>query len=162
MSRRARKSDDHSTAKLAPLHTWTVSPATSLVTVAKPSPPRGPTSSLVRVPFHLHLLLLKQSIVPDFFSPLCTVHANTSQVHKTQLYGSNGAYYKLQFDIILLAGLTELKAQIAWMEDVRAFDDLRPVLLLTITEGNREAVRAPFPVDLSRILTSAFSGVKPR
>lgn len=56
-------------------------------------------------------------VEPEFFSPLCTVHANTSQVHKTQLYGSNGAYYKLEYDIILLAGLTELKAQIAWQED---------------------------------------------
>ena len=28
------------------------------------------------------------------------------------------SYYKLQYDVIILFGLTELKAQIAWKEDV--------------------------------------------
>ncbi|KAF9465200.1 hypothetical protein BDZ94DRAFT_415553 [Collybia nuda] len=61
------------------------------------------------------------------FSTLCSVEANTSQISKqlqpirsaTVLEGRRRlqVYYKIQFDIVLSFGLTELKAQIAWMED---------------------------------------------
>lgn len=40
--------------------------------------------------------------------------------------GSNGrVYYKADFDIILLFGLTELKAQLCWRERVGTFRFLR-------------------------------------
>jgi hypothetical protein len=32
-----------------------------------------------------------------------------------------GSFYKVKFDIILLFGMTELKAQIAWNENVSGF-----------------------------------------
>lgn len=34
-------------------------------------------------------------------------------------HGPIGRYYEVDIDIVLLFGLTELKAQIAWTEDVR-------------------------------------------
>jgi hypothetical protein len=34
---------------------------------------------------------------------------------------SGGCYYRQDFDVILLFGLTELKAQISWMEKVNYF-----------------------------------------
>lgn len=51
------------------------------------------------------------------FSTLCTVHADTSHVLKETRNGPGGLYYELVFKIVLLCGLTELKAQIRWMEN---------------------------------------------
>ncbi len=52
---------------------------------------------------------------------LCTVTADTMAVPKRRqpprsAHGSH--WYGLSFDIVLLFGLTELKAQIAWTENV--------------------------------------------
>lgn len=65
------------------------------------------------------------------FSTLCSVEADTSQISKTLqpirsatvLEGRRRlqVYYKIQFDIVLSFGLTELKAQIAWIEDVSSY-----------------------------------------
>jgi hypothetical protein len=55
------------------------------------------------------------------YSTLCTVTADTPQMIKTLTpkVGLNGVrYYSQDFNVVLLFGLTELKAQIAWMEDV--------------------------------------------
>jgi len=54
------------------------------------------------------------------FSVVCTVTADTSGVARTMApkRGANGMqYYCQDYDIILMFGLTELKAQISWMED---------------------------------------------
>ncbi|KAF7362769.1 hypothetical protein MVEN_00626600 [Mycena venus] len=50
---------------------------------------------------------------------LCTVYADTSKIAKTlqRKMGLNGAYYRLEIDVVLSFGLTELKAQIAWIEN---------------------------------------------
>jgi hypothetical protein len=55
------------------------------------------------------------------FSRLCTVQADMSQIAKVlqPQRGEGGAiYYEHYFDIVLLFGLTEIKAQISWTEDV--------------------------------------------
>ena len=53
---------------------------------------------------------------------MCIVSADLSEMKKLtqpQTNQQNGKhYYVLEFDIILLFGLTELKAQIAWKENV--------------------------------------------
>ena len=50
---------------------------------------------------------------------MCIIHADTSRVAKQRLLGTNGAYYYTQdFDIVLSCGLTEMKAQISWTENV--------------------------------------------
>ena len=57
------------------------------------------------------------------FIDLCEVTADLTEVKssiKPQYNSSNGTkFYTLQFDVVLLFGLTELQAQIAWIEDVR-------------------------------------------
>ena len=54
------------------------------------------------------------------FSVLCTVTADISKVtwmKATALDGSE--YYHFKYSVILLFGLTEHKALLCWMEDVR-------------------------------------------
>ncbi|KAF9234834.1 hypothetical protein BU15DRAFT_78667 [Melanogaster broomeanus] len=56
---------------------------------------------------------------PGMFSNLCTVHADTSRVSRTlsPRRGFAGLqFYRQQFSIVLMFGLTELQAQISWME----------------------------------------------
>ena len=60
--------------------------------------------------------------MPEMFSTLCTVKADMSQlasVLKPQRGRGGAIYYQHYFDIVLLFGLTELKAQISWTEHVR-------------------------------------------
>lgn len=59
--------------------------------------------------------------VADQFSNLCTVHADTTKLAKSlsprrSVEGS--VYYALEIKVILLFGLTELTAQVSWMENV--------------------------------------------
>jgi hypothetical protein len=52
------------------------------------------------------------------FPTVCTVEVNTSFL-PIQMNTSNGArYYEAAFDVVLLFGLTELKAQIAYYHNV--------------------------------------------
>jgi len=58
----------------------------------------------------------------DFFADLCIVSADFSEMKESigpQTNWKTGErYYECRFDIVLLFGLTELKAQVAWMENV--------------------------------------------
>ncbi|KAF9234835.1 hypothetical protein BU15DRAFT_78668 [Melanogaster broomeanus] len=61
-------------------------------------------------------------VEPHSFTKLCTVHADTSKVIKSlwprrSKHSPTGNYYTIRCDVILLFGLTELKAQISWMEN---------------------------------------------
>jgi len=59
---------------------------------------------------------------PDMFSPMCIVNADIAELFKTSSprRGLTGnLYYRFDFDIVLSFGLTELKAQVAWMENGR-------------------------------------------
>lgn len=51
----------------------------------------------------------------------CRVSADTHALAKSlePLHGLHGVYYNLKFDIVLLFGLTELKAEIRWKHKVR-------------------------------------------
>jgi hypothetical protein len=56
-----------------------------------------------------------------------------------------GSFYSVNFDIILLFGLTELKAQVAWEENVShlhsmLFNPKDVGLILRVVLGNRETV----------------------
>jgi len=56
------------------------------------------------------------------FSGLCTVVADTRRVARSlsSRRGRTGRqFYSQEFSIVLLFGLTELKAQLSWMEEVR-------------------------------------------
>ncbi|KIM71905.1 hypothetical protein PILCRDRAFT_93667 [Piloderma croceum F 1598] len=54
------------------------------------------------------------------FATLCTVEADTSQlINATRPHRGQGGvlFYEQIFSVVLLFGLTELKAQLCWMED---------------------------------------------
>ncbi|KAF4620562.1 hypothetical protein D9613_001104 [Agrocybe pediades] len=55
----------------------------------------------------------------DAFSTLCHVRADTSQLHISPRKSGKGRarHYRVDFDVILSFGLTELTAQIAWKEN---------------------------------------------
>ena len=58
----------------------------------------------------------------DMFPTMCTVKADMSQMAKNlkpERGLTGGMYYTVEYDIILCLGLTELKAQVAWTENVR-------------------------------------------
>lgn len=57
---------------------------------------------------------------PNMFSTLCTVQADTSGITQDLAMetGRGGQrYYTIKFDVVLLFGLTELKAQLQWVEN---------------------------------------------
>ncbi|EIW80683.1 hypothetical protein CONPUDRAFT_154696 [Coniophora puteana RWD-64-598 SS2] len=57
------------------------------------------------------------------FSPLCTVHADTSAVEPKVYEGGSltdgqpRRHYSIAYDVVLLFGLTELQAQLRWKEN---------------------------------------------
>ncbi|GJE96029.1 heat shock protein 70 family protein [Phanerochaete sordida] len=56
-------------------------------------------------------------IAPDLFVPLCEVRADMSGVKREEKQGPHGSYYTQDYDIVILCGQTELKAQICWIEN---------------------------------------------
>ena len=75
----------------------------------------------------IHLRVLSNAVTRphlENYSSLCTITVDLSQMGKAlgPFKGANGrVYYKADFDIILLFGLTELKAQLCWRERVGIF-----------------------------------------
>lgn len=62
--------------------------------------------------------------VADQFSTLCTVRADTTKLAKSlspRRAADGSLYYALEMKVILLFGLTELTAQVSWMENVSFF-----------------------------------------
>ena len=52
------------------------------------------------------------------FFDLCTVSADTSKLPKPKLKSPRGGhYYTVSFEVVLLFGLTELTAQLSWMDN---------------------------------------------
>jgi hypothetical protein len=66
---------------------------------------------IVPLMYYLHLRA-------EQFSTLCTVFADMSNVKKEKKERDGRTFYTLDFKIVLLCGLTELKAQIIWFENV--------------------------------------------
>ena len=66
----------------------------------------------------------------DNYTKLCTIDADLSRVPllpKSKASGS-GSFYRLDYDIVLLFGMTELKAQVAWKENVSLIILSYPIL----------------------------------
>jgi hypothetical protein len=57
------------------------------------------------------------------FTTLCTITADLSEVSRTlrplKSTLDQSKYYKIEYDVIILFGHTELKAQISWKDKVR-------------------------------------------
>jgi len=65
------------------------------------------------------ILFVLTTSIADNYSPVCTVVADTSSIPKsemTQQSATEMQCYRKEFDIIVLFGMTELKAQ--WTENV--------------------------------------------
>ena len=65
---------------------------------------------------------------------MCTIYADTSQVYRQSKRGTDGVYYVQKFKIVLLCGLTEMQAQLSWVENVSTEDGSNiamPYYLLT-------------------------------
>ena len=57
----------------------------------------------------------------DNYTKLCTIEVDLSHISLIPRYkgnGERGQYFRLDYDLVLLFGLTELKAQVAWKEGV--------------------------------------------
>jgi len=57
---------------------------------------------------------------PDNYTKLCTIEADLSHLPLSPQpkYSGKGNFYKVKYNIVLLFGLTEFKAVIAWKENV--------------------------------------------
>ena len=56
----------------------------------------------------------------DNYTKLCTIEADLSRVPMVPRPKATGkgSFYRVDYEIVLLFGMTELKAQIAWKEKV--------------------------------------------
>jgi len=105
---------------------------------------------------YLHLLQTDQ------YSRLCTIKADISHLPKTPKKNpSGGTYYRIDYSVILLFGLTELKAQLCWNENVRYSLILCLPLLKFVSLGSRASVRTS-PHQRESILTSSWSTIGAR
>ena len=52
----------------------------------------------------------------DKFETLCHVKADVSTTPYTSSFATGNVGYRLEYDIVLLVGLTELKAQVSWID----------------------------------------------
>ncbi|KAG6918259.1 hypothetical protein DXG01_015633 [Tephrocybe rancida] len=80
----------------------------------------------------------------EMYSTLCTIEADTSKLSETlQLVHAEGkastAYFRMEYDIVLSFGLTELKAQIAWVENDASEDSVRHRKVAVLPHGEDEA-----------------------
>jgi hypothetical protein len=56
------------------------------------------------------------------FTRACLLVADLSRLPKVPLKNKNGStYYRVDFDVVLNFGLTELQAQLRWREEVSIF-----------------------------------------
>jgi len=70
---------------------------------------------------------------------LCTIKVDLSRVPKLPQRKANGneTFYKVKYDIILLFGMTELKAQIAWKENGIEKRSLAKIVYDPVTTDDR-------------------------
>jgi hypothetical protein len=87
-------------------------------------------------------------MMPDNYTTLCSIDVNVSVLPRVRLpkYGAQegGFYYQASFDIVLLFGLTELKAQVAWMERVSS-------LSLHMLENKKSLIISATHLSLHRV-----------
>ena len=98
---------------------------------------------------HLRIFIclasLKSLYFADNYTKLCTIEADLSRAISTQpKVRGKGSFLRVSNDIILLFGMTELKAQVAWRENVSGrhilFHPTDIGLILRLVLGRGEAV----------------------
>ncbi|KAI0079321.1 hypothetical protein K474DRAFT_1705798 [Panus rudis PR-1116 ss-1] len=56
---------------------------------------------------------------PEKYVRLCTVQADTSNVHREVKSGIKGFYFVQEYRVVLIGGPKNMRAQLSWMENVR-------------------------------------------
>ena len=72
----------------------------------------------------------------DNYAKICSIEVDLSHISLIPRYkgnGERGQYFRLDYDLVLLFGLTELKAQVAWKEGVRVVHPLLDFIFLRLT-----------------------------
>jgi hypothetical protein len=68
------------------------------------------------------ILPLAETIsISDMYTKICSIEMDLSHlplVAQPRLNGEPGMFYEIEYETVLMFGLTELKAQIAWKENV--------------------------------------------
>lgn len=74
------------------------------------------------------------------YSKVCTIELDLSHFSRNtkeiKRHGAQGKFYRLDYDIVLLFGLTELKAQLAWME--KGVEKKSPAKIVYDPDSTRE------------------------
>ena len=118
---------------------------------------------------HNHLLMSWH--FADNYKKLCTIEADLSGVPLLpQPKGEGrGIFFGINYEIILLFGITELKVQVAWHENVSylhmLFNAIDFGLILRVFLGNRETVsfkKKKLFSALNHSYLYTFTGVLPR
>ena len=73
----------------------------------------------------------------DNYTKLCTIEVDLSHLPlpPRPKYSGAGTIYYIEYDVVLLFGLTELQAMLAWKENVGPFLPLYCVVFLTRFPG---------------------------
>ena len=92
------------------------------------------------------------------YSEVCTVEVDLSHLTKKtediKKRGLKGKYYQIDYEVALLFGLTELKAQLIWKEKVpylRPSMLRRPFRIYIAVTGRREEVPGRFLIFVDRV-----------
>lgn len=78
---------------------------------------------LIRVGYILHLLSISVPYNhPENYTKLCDITVNISHLPQPVKKGPDGdMYHEVEYDIVMMLGLTEFKVQLAWKENVCNF-----------------------------------------
>ena len=65
-------------------------------------------------------ILDELTFLQDNYTKLCTIEADLSRAPMLTIPKATGkgSFYRVDYDIVLLFGMTELKAQLAWTKNV--------------------------------------------
>lgn len=89
-------------------------------------------------------LLYTENITLENYTKLCTIDIDLENIPRhTAKDSAGGNFYRVYYDIVLIFGLTELRAQIAWLDaNVRISVQicLFACLLTIITTSRRQSI----------------------
>jgi len=78
-----------------------------------------------------------EDVDEDKFEMLCHVEADISTAPYTSKKTKGKRAYLREFDVILLVGLTELKAQVSWIDSATGIEKRSPAV---VVYGNSEEI----------------------
>ena len=93
------------------------------------------------------------------YTKLCTIKMDLSHLPLPPLTKSSGEgiYYRIDYDVILLFGLTELEAMVAWKENVSRVLVLFPILTSVVRGLNNGVQRRLYTIQILRVMAYKVS-----